>query len=289
MSSQPNQPSPRSEYAVRTTQYSVRTTQHSCSLSIAGLTVCVSSDSTALVDRLCRRYQAFSGLGAAHLAVRVQVTGRRRISALLDTGMVFRDGLLHFTAPGYEGFIDEEGGVAELSLSSMQPVEDVDYFLRVAYALLAFRAGGLLFHAAGIVRGGGAYLFFGPSGGGKTTVARLSPDDLVLNDDLVLLMPRADGWEAYATPFWNPSQVRSPGPCSAPLAGMFRLVQDTAVYLEEMGPARALAELVSSVPVISADPARSLELLEVGRCLGDAVPVYRLHFLPDASFWDVVG
>ena len=68
--------------------------------------------------------------------------------------------------------------------------EEVEYFLRVIYALLVFQAGGLLFHAAGIVRDGQCYLFFGHSGSGKTTVARLSSTDLVLNDDLVVLIPR---------------------------------------------------------------------------------------------------
>jgi hypothetical protein len=262
--------------------------RYTFSLSIAGLTVSVTSDDAALIDGLRRRYRAFRAVGAAQLTAHVRLVGHLRTSALLDTGTIFREGVLHFTAPGYEGSVDEEAGEARLTVSSTQPVEEVDYFLRVVCALLAFRAGGLLFHAAGIVRQGRAYLFFGHSGSGKTTVARLSADDVVLNDDLVLLMPQEDSWIAHATPFWNPSQIRPAGPCSGPLAAMFRLVQDTEVYLEQMGPAQALAELVSNVPVIPADPARSIELLAVSRRLLDAVPVYMLHFLPDASFWDVV-
>lgn len=260
----------------------------SFALAIADITVQVSCNVPTLAAALRRRYRAFPARGAAQLTAQVHLEGRRRSSALLDTGIRFRNGVLHFTAPGYEGFIDEEAGQGELRLSSAQPVEEVDYFLRVAYALLALRAGGLLLHAAGIVRGGRAYLFFGPSGCGKTTVARLSRSDRVLNDDLVLLLPTEAEWRAYATPFWNPSQVRPAEAMAAPVAGMFRLVQDTEVYLEAVGPAQALAELVASVPVVTRDAQRARRLLEICRRLLDTVPVSRLHFLPDASFWRLV-
>jgi len=164
----------------------------------------------------------------------------------------------------------------------------LDYYVRVACAVLAFQAGGLLFHAAGIVRGGLGYVFFGYSGSGKTTVSRLSPHDVVLNDDLVLLMPADRGWTVQSTPFWNPSQVRPAGALAAPLAGLFHLVQDKQVYLETLYAAQAVAEVIASVPVIAADPSRTSQLLERGRRLIHAAPVYNLHFLPDPSFWPVV-
>ena len=277
---------------------------HLLSLAIAGLRVELRCNDRRLTDPLRARYRCYLDAGIPHLVADVHWSGHSHPGSLADACMTFAAGALHLTAPGYDGAVDVKQGRAWLQLSSPQPLEDVDYFLRVAYALLAFRAGGLLFHAAGIVHKERGYLFFGHSGSGKTTVARLSPDDLVLNDDLVLLMPAERHWMVHATPFWNPSQVnpsttRRAEPVeasgqrpttrrSAPLAAMFRLVQDREVYLEEMGQGEALAELVASVPVIPSDPARSHKLLELGRRLLRSVPAYRLHFLPDASFWSVV-
>ena len=257
-------------------------------LAVAGIGVTLTCNDIVLAQRLRERYRPFLTAGPTSLTAHVHVQGRLRTSARLDTGTVFRSGVLHFTAPGYQGTVDVEAGQAQLHLSSASPLEDVEYFLRVIYALLAFRFGGLLFHAAGIVRRGRAYLFFGPSGSGKTTVARLSADSVVLNDDLVLLTPRGRHWVVHATPFWSPSQVQPTGPRSASVVAMFRLVQDQTMHLEAMDLAPALAELIANVPVLPSDPTRSHRLLGLGQRLLRSVPVYRLQFRPDPSFWHVV-
>jgi hypothetical protein len=72
------------------------------------------------------------------------------------------------------------------------------------------------------------------------------------------------------------------------VAGLLRLVQDRQVYLEAIGGGEALAELLAGIPMIPADPARSAEIVRRCACLLASTPVYRLHFLPDASFWDVI-
>jgi hypothetical protein len=163
----------------------------------------------------------------------------------------------------------------------------VDYFLRVVFALVVFQAGGMMIHGAGILHKGSGYLFFGHSGSGKTTVSRSSVKDEVLNDDLVALIPQENTWRMYSTPFWNPTQVE-PKPLAAPLATMYRLVQDKSVFLEPFKPGQALAEFVANIPIIPSNPAQSGILME--RCLNllERVPAHQLHFLPDDSFWRAI-
>lgn len=265
----------------------------SLKIAVAGLTVEVICADASITAVLVERYRDFASKYPAHLEARVFIQGNRGLSSLLDTGVKFEHKVLRFTAQGYGGFIDAGAGKAELHLSSHHPVEEVEYFLRIIYALLAFENQGLLFHGAGIVRDGRAQLFFGHSGAGKTTAARVSEGHLVLNDDLVLLIPRRARqgtdkvWMVYGTPFWNPSQVK-PSRQGAPAAGLFRLVQDKRVFLEPMRKGHALAELLSNVPVIPDDPDRNDALIV--RCLDllESLPAYRLHFLPDNSFWEVI-
>ena len=186
-----------------------------------------------------------------------------------------------------------------LTLTSLHPFEAADYFVRTALALLAFEAGGLLFHAAGLAYHDRGYAFFGHSGSGKTTVARVSSHATVLNDDLVVLWPgashpaamrtrEADRWQLIATPFSNPTQVQPAGHQRVPLTALYRLIQDRRVFLEALDPAVATAEIVASSPIVCADPDRAAALLDRAAQLTRAVPVQRLHFLPDASFWDVI-
>ncbi len=258
-----------------------------CGLTIAGISVAVETEDSGLTEKLRLRYEDFPLIGDPQLIARINWTnlGRRQPTPAPET--VFDGDQLAFKTPGFSGLIDVNRLCACLDLISTSPVEDVDYFLRLAYSLLVFSRKGIMFHAAGIVRNGAAYLFFGHSGSGKTTVARLSTGAKVLNDDLVVLLPDSEKWKVFSTPFWNPDQVR-PSIGSAPLAGLYRLVQDRNVYTEAMRPAQALAEFVASVPVIPTSPRLNRVLVERGLSLLASIPACRLHFLPDASFWQVV-
>lgn len=195
---------------------------------------------------------------------------------------------LHFTAPYYTGSIDVARQRGQLTFTSSQLFEAADYFVRTALALLAFAAGGLLFHAAGLAYRDRGYAFFGYSGSGKTTIARVSSRALVLNDDLVVLLPQAQRWYMHATPFSNPTQVPPAGNQRVPLTALYRLVQDRRVFLEALDPAEALAEVVASSPIVCADPERAVALLDRAAQLTRATPVQRLHFLPDDSFWSLI-
>ncbi len=261
------------------------------SLEVADLGVSVICQEGHVREVLASQYRDFPLQREPDLRLQVMLSeDPLRQSALLDTGMAFdKNGVLHFQASGYRGQIDIQQKTGTLHLASVQPAEEVEYLLRVAFALLAFEAGGLMLHAAGIVRGKQAYLFFGHSGAGKTTIARHSTDAdaIVLNDDLVILRPKPSGWQAYGTPFWNPTQTR-PSSHDAPLGALFQLVQDRQVFLEPLSPSKAIAELVANVPVIPADPARGLSLLQRISDVVQCTPVQRLHFLPDSSFWNVV-
>lgn len=259
-----------------------------CGLSIAGLGLTLHCDDPALAAALRQRYHDFPLENEPLLVATITLAGRERAAPLYDPALSFHDGSIRFTTPSYTGTIDAQTGRAHLTISSAYALEDIEYFVRVIYALLAFRAGGLLLHGAGIARDGRGYLFCGYSGSGKTTVARLSPDDLVLNDDLVVALPDGDRWLLYATPFWNPTQVRPGRITCAPLTALLRLVQNTTVFLEPMGAGQALAEIIANAPVLPADPTLSAALLLRGQQILRAVPAYRLHFLPDPSFWPLV-
>jgi hypothetical protein len=191
----------------------------------------------------------------------------------------------------FAGTIEGSGRRALLALVRPEgPLFDrgLENFLRVVTASFILGSGGFLLHASAIVRRGRAYIFFGPSGSGKTTVTQLSPDDRVLSDDLTLVVRGPEGYEAAGIPFGLAHHHVPDTNGSFAVASLNRLVQSRDVRREPLSGARALAEVVASLPFVMqerSDADRAVEV--VARGLRE-IPVYRLHFRKDPDFWNVV-
>jgi hypothetical protein len=80
----------------------------------------------------------------------------------------------------------------------------LDCLLRVVYATLLPRVGGMLIHGCGLRHAAIGVIFPGVSGAGKSTLARKASDaDDVLSDELVVVRRLDDGWRVFGTPFWG--------------------------------------------------------------------------------------
>lgn len=256
-------------------------------IEIAGFGLRLETDDVFLSEALKRRYSPFlSEAEAASVRVALQViwvdTGS---NAEIDPQM-HADGMT-FSKGRCQGWVDLRRGLGEMELRSPVPLREIDYFLRLIYALQGYRSGGFLLHSAGIMHRGWAFTFFGPSGSGKTTVARASLPRTILSDDLVLLLPEEGIWRAHATPFWNPSEMQ-PRPGSGWLGGLFRLEQDQRVQFEPLRRSEALGEVIACAPAIPRNPDLAAGLIERASTLLKAVPAYRMHFLPDGTFWEAI-
>jgi hypothetical protein len=195
------------------------------------------------------------------------------------------DGTLSFSSFFEEGAIDFDSGTASVVLREEGNPEN---FLRVLYAWAALDRGGLLIHASGVVRDGKAYVFFGHSGAGKTTVARLSMPGVILSDDLVLLGVQDGVLHAYGVPFRGEMVECPRNNASAPVAGLYLLEKAAAHGLHDLTTAYALARLVGSAPFVNSDSGSIPELMSVCEAICGRVSVRRLTFLPDPGFWDLL-
>lgn len=162
-----------------------------------------------------------------------------------------------------------------------------NYFRWLAANLLVER-GGFVFHSAGLVRNGEAYLFFGHSGAGKSTVTEFSPGAGILSDDLVLVLPDGAGYRASTTPFCGvmPQQTKERG--DFPLRGCYRLRKSDHVDRKTVSKAQAFGLLIPSCPNIISERRRIELLYPAVRKFLDTVPVYELFFSKDGSFWEAV-
>jgi hypothetical protein len=147
------------------------------------------------------------------------------------------------------------------------------------------RAGALVVHACGVRVGGGALLFCGRSGAGKTTMARLwrrhRPSAVVLSDDRAVVRWRGDRPWIYGTPWHGSGRYASPR--GAPLRAIFFLRQSRRTRVRALPAGRAGAGLFARCfpPLWEAEGVGTV--LQTCARLLSSIPCYEIGFRADGS------
>lgn len=162
-----------------------------------------------------------------------------------------------------------------------------DSLLRILLSWALLRRTGFLLHAATVVRNDRAYIFTGRSGAGKSTVAALSPAGSVWTDEISLLRREKGEWRAYGTPFWGEFRAGDTN-TSAPIAGIFRLVQAEENRVKPLRPVEFLRAMISNVLFFSRQPADSRRLLDIVSRAAQELRGHTLEFRKDRTFWEVL-
>ena len=158
--------------------------------------------------------------------------------------------------------------------------------LKHLMSLLVMRSCGIVLHACGVRYNGGGHLFLGPSGSGKSTVASVSSrEHAIISQEAVAVMPYGSAYAAYALPY-AADDVFEQRACSVrPVSGLYNLVKDTRTYIEPLTRSCALALCYQRpAPELLGQSREKAYFARFARLL-EQVPCYRLHFLPDDSFW----
>ncbi|MEW6202439.1 MAG: hypothetical protein AB1546_10710 [bacterium] len=184
------------------------------------------------------------------------------------------------------GIISLKKCTAEIHLPADAVV--FDGLLRMILGALILEKGGLLLHASGVIRRNLAWVFFGPSESGKTTITKLCLSDPVLSDEIVAIRKdSAERYIAYATPFhgkWKSGTNIPP----AHLAALFYPVKSSILSVHKIPAPDAVKLILPQVimhPKIEKSPEHALENVA---CLVDKIPCYSLKFLLDHPLGDLI-
>ena len=265
--------------------------QHQILINIAGFVVVLHTDDSSVAERLKQRYHEFLGSDETpDISVTLKIVpGALYIEPKPGPWIIessYENDRLVFCSYQEKGEVDLISGEGYLE---MDPTTQVDNFLRTVYAWLCVKNDSLLLHSAGVIRDGLGYVFFGPSGAGKTTTSRLASKQAhVVSDDLVIIRCDGDQCTLNGVPFKGELSEAPRANQRAPLKGLYRLRQDTSHYLEPLPHIRAVADLVAASPFIVREKSLSDQLLAVCSKIARCVPVQQLHFKRDDGFWKVL-
>lgn len=152
-----------------------------------------------------------------------------------------------------------------------------------------------VFHGCGVVADGKGYLFTGPSGAGKTTVARLAGTRKVLNDEAILLYEQEGQIWMRGTPLMGGENKRATG--QHHLHAVMMLAHGPQAALSPLPKSEAyqlfLLQVFNTTPLTASRTKQEMSsYLEARADLAAlatrTVPMYNLHFRQDPSFWPVV-
>jgi hypothetical protein len=163
------------------------------------------------------------------------------------------------------------------------------------FAQVLGQGGGCFLHGAALQRDGSGYLFLGDSGAGKSTVAGLFNEGVILSDDSPILRSNGNGHWLFPSPF---HQLRGRDgfrwesiPEPVPLTRLFFLVKDQELCLEEVSSKEAFSLIISRHIHFFRYLSREARLLlfDLFHEISHTVPAYYLHFSRHGDVWRVLS
>ncbi|MBN1912960.1 MAG: hypothetical protein JW788_01020, partial [Candidatus Omnitrophica bacterium] len=161
--------------------------------------------------------------------------------------------------------------------------------MRYLVSLNLFERNGFLMHSCGMVLKGNAYVLAGPSGAGKTTLARLIKRvSAVLSDESTAVSLKNKKYYAYATPFFGDFGKISSNR-KAPLKAILFLKQSKRFCHRRLSRPEASVSLVKNIFLSKADLRYNInKVLQISAQAAGRIPCYELEFLPHQSIWKYI-
>jgi len=156
-----------------------------------------------------------------------------------------------------------------------------------AYSQILASLEGFLLHCACVVKNKDAFLFFAKSGGGKSTVAKLSRQYTVLGDDIIAVRKINHDFVAFSTPWKQKKTANRRTLFSARIKAVFFLRKSNRVLFKPLKSDKALVRFLSRYIHFFLYTERPLadKIFFTAADFFKTIPAYEMHFRKYADFW----
>jgi hypothetical protein len=162
-----------------------------------------------------------------------------------------------------------------------------DRLIAYAYSQALSAGRGMLLHAAAVVKDKAAYLFLGPSGGGKSTAASLSAKYKVIGDDVVAIKRSGASYSVFPTPWKQAAFTKGAERANAEVKALFFIRKSSRVSFKLIPPEEALKRMLYShihFLVLTRRPLLD-DIFATASGFVKTIPAYDMEFTRDGDFW----
>lgn len=277
---------------------------YSCKLEIGDMCCSLNFSDKSIASSLRNYYRSFLSDNLPDINIDIEVVSHIaddvvpqflfRNKAVQGSSFCFGNGLI-------EGYLKLESMSLLVKISKQLFVDHnikllEQFLIQIYYTWLSLdqptrKQKSFIVHACGIEMDGAGFMFTGPSGTGKTTLAKLARNSSVLNDETLLINKNRHSFHLKSTPF-KQSVIGRKDSC-VPLTAAFFLFHSDINKLERMRRSEAAGEFVKQIifsqPLLSTDVEKSfIEMAAFAAELASNIDFYRLHFLPRKDVWDLL-
>jgi len=162
-----------------------------------------------------------------------------------------------------------------------------DGIYRIFYSICSVKLGGMLLHAASLVRNEKAYVFTGITESGKSEIAEMAKDSVYLTDELTVIRPLNGRFHAFGTPFWG-LFAKGGANIGVPIEKLFFLVRDSETYTVEISPASVMPRFMRNVLNFAENKEHNAMIFDNLTRFVREVWLAELHCVPDPAIWPIV-
>jgi len=246
---------------------------------IAGLNFQVKSNKAEPINWLKERYAMY--------LVNSEPDTKVKLYYYTDNPCLSRDRV--FTKP--YNIYGKIGKKCEFKIYTKKGYLGIGSLLRLLSSVLFIRKGGFLLHSCGIIIDGSVHLLAGPSGAGKTTVARLVNNEYVLlSDETVAVIKKDRRYYAWATPFFGDFNKITSN-TGAILKNILLLKQSDHFAHKRLSAYSAMTRILQNIFLSKTDLTDKYgmnKIMDNAFELAQKVPCYELEFLPDNRIWKYI-